>query len=178
MLRAQFLARNHGNTHNTNAYEQLKPSRQQKLHVFRNQPPNVNFKRPSLFNNVLQQTEKTVATIQNAVTEIVSVYTSCIKPAITAALIPPATGRVKTHARIMVRNNFQSTFLCDRVLPTNTTDPTLQWVVLIGKPRLDAANTVKAAPISMQNPLEHTKMSTFNISSHLSKTECHQVHLA
>jgi hypothetical protein len=101
----------------------------------------------------------------------VSVYTSCIKPAITPALIPPATGRVNTHANIIVPNSFQSTFLCDRVLPTNTTDPTLQCVVLIGKPRLDAANTVKAAPISMQKPLKHAKTIAINHLCHPSTTE-------
>ena len=87
----------------------------------------------------------------------VSDQTSCMRPAMTAALTPPATGRVSTHARKMLLNSFQSTFCRDRAQPTNTTEPTLQCVVLIGRPRLDAVRTVIAAPSSMQNPLHsHT----------------------
>jgi len=83
------------------------------------------------------------------------VYTSCFNPNIVSALIPPATGNVKIQARKIVPKSFQSTFLCDRVRPTKTTDPTLQCVVLMGKPRFDAASTVNAAPISMQKPLQY-----------------------
>lgn len=73
----------------------------------------------------------------------------------TAALIPPDTGNVTSHANTMLRNSFQFTTSRDRTLPTMTTEPTLQWVVLIGMPTLEATSTVKAEPISMQKPLEH-----------------------
>jgi len=75
-------------------------------------------------------------------------------PAMIAALIPPATGSVTSQATTMLRNIDQSTFSRARNLPTNTTEPTLQWVVLIGMPTLDAMRTVSAEPISMQNPLK------------------------
>lgn len=104
------------------------------------------------------ETALTAIKHENEVNESASVVPfqmSCIRPNITPALIPPATGSVRIHARKIVPNSFQSTFLCERVRPTNTTDPTLQCVVLIGRPRLEAANTVKAAPISMQKPLQH-----------------------
>lgn len=39
--------------------------------------------------------------------------------------------------------------------PTNTTEPTLQWVVEIGIPILLAKSTVSAAPISMVKPLKN-----------------------
>lgn len=63
-------------------------------------------------------------------------------------------GSVRTHASTMERNSFQSTAVLERAQPTNTMDPTLQWVVLIGRPILEARSTVAAAPISMQKPLE------------------------
>ena len=87
--------------------------------------------------------------------------TNCIRPAITAALTPPATGSVKTQARKMLLNSFQSTFCRDRAHPTKTTEPTLQCVVLIGRPRFDAVRTVNAAPSSMQKPL-HINTLTLN----------------
>lgn len=37
--------------------------------------------------------------------------------------------------------------------PTNITEPTLQWVVDIGRPILLAKSTVRAEPISIVNPL-------------------------
>ena len=40
-----------------------------------------------------------------------------------------------------------------RAQPTNTTLPTLQWVVDTGRPILEANNTVNAAPSSIVNPL-------------------------
>ena len=36
-------------------------------------------------------------------------------------------------------------------------EATLQWVVLMGRPTLEANNTVRAVPISMQKPLEGEK---------------------
>ena len=102
-------------------------------------------------------------------------YTSCISPAITAALTPPATGRVNTHARKMLLNSFQSTFCRDRAQPTNTTEPTLQWVVLIGKPRLDAVSTVIAAPSSMQKPLyNHSTTDDVSLQYQPPLVACHQ----
>lgn len=70
------------------------------------------------------------------------------------ALMAPAMGTVPTQARIMFLKSFQSTFCLDLTRPTDTTEPTLQWVVLIGIPTLDARRTVKAEPTSMQNPLK------------------------
>lgn len=53
------------------------------------------------------------------------------------------------------RNNFRSTPEDEEdASPTNTTEPTLQCVVLMGIPILDASRTVKAAPISIVNPLK------------------------
>lgn len=70
------------------------------------------------------------------------------------ALMAPAMGTVPTQARMMFLKSFQSTFCLDLTRPTDTTEPTLQWVVLIGIPTLDARRTVKAEPTSMQNPLK------------------------
>lgn len=78
---------------------------------------------------------------------------NCMSIAILAALMPPATGRVRTQARKMFVKSLQSTFLRARAHPTVTTEPTLQWVVLMGRPRFEAASTVVAAPSSMQKPL-------------------------
>lgn len=101
-----------------------------------------------------------------------------VKMNMTAALNEPATGRVTIQAKMMFlqiadkskmrnsehcqnngwstyRNSFQSTpFSSEFIQPTNTTEPTLQWVVLIGKPIFEASNTVNAAPISMVKPLK------------------------
>ena len=77
-------------------------------------------------------------------------------PNMAKALIPPANGRVMTHANTMFLKSFQSTFSRDLIRPTLTTDPTLQWVELIGMPMLEARSTVMAEPISMQKPLQQT----------------------
>ena len=45
---------------------------------------------------------------------------------------------VTTQANITFLNRDQSTTSLDRTLPTITTEPTLQWVVLIGIPRFEA----------------------------------------
>ena len=74
--------------------------------------------------------------------------------AIEAAEIPPLTGSVNNQAKIMFRNNDQSTLSLERTRPTNTMEPTLQCVLLTGIPTLDANSTVRAAPISMENPLK------------------------
>ncbi len=74
--------------------------------------------------------------------------------AIKAAAIPPLIGKVNNQENIMFLNKLQSTFSLDRKRPTNTIDPTLQCVLLMGMPKLEAINTVNAAPISMQNPLQ------------------------
>lgn len=50
------------------------------------------------------------------------------------------------------RKRLQSTVLSEKK-PTQTTDPTLQCVVDIGRPDLLATSTVNAAPSSMVNPL-------------------------
>lgn len=42
----------------------------------------------------------------------------------------------------------------DLAQPTKTTEPTLQCVVEMGRPALEASKTVKAEPISMVNPEE------------------------
>jgi len=73
-----------------------------------------------------------------------------------AALMPPDIGNVTSQAMTMLRKMDQSTFSRARNRPTNTTDPTLQCVVLIGTPTFDATSTVSAEPISIQKPLQHT----------------------
>jgi hypothetical protein len=51
--------------------------------------------------------------------------------------------------------SFQSTpSFVELAQPTNTTDPTKQCVVLMGKPIFEANRTVNAAPSSIVNPLE------------------------
>lgn len=64
-------------------------------------------------------------------------------------------GSVTNQANTILLNSFKSTSLVLLVLakPTNTTEPTLQCVVLIGRPNLDAIRTVVADPISIVNPL-------------------------
>jgi hypothetical protein len=60
-----------------------------------------------------------------------------------------------THAGSKYLNSFQSTPCLEELAqPTNTTDPTLQCVVLMGKPIFEASRTVNAAPISIVNPLK------------------------
>jgi len=71
-----------------------------------------------------------------------------------AALMPPDIGSVTSHAMTMLRKMDQSTFSRARNRPTNTTDPTLQCVVLMGMPTFDATSTVSAEPISIQKPLQ------------------------
>lgn len=89
------------------------------------------------------------------------------------ALRSPAIGTVTTQAYIIFLNKLQSTALCESMgapdsiasvddflfmifvaCPTNTTEPTLQCVVEIGRPILLAIKTVIAAPISIVNPLK------------------------
>lgn len=74
-----------------------------------------------------------------------------------------ATGTVTNQAYTIDLNSFQSTAARfspvaessgGLVKPTNTTEPTLQWVVEIGNPILLANNTVIAAPISIVKPLK------------------------
>lgn len=63
---------------------------------------------------------------------------------------------------IMYLKSFQSTPpLFELTQPTNTTEPTLQWVVLIGSPIFDARSTVNAAPISIVNPLKLETILSF-----------------
>ena len=65
------------------------------------------------------------------------------------------TGTVKNQTIIISMKSFQLTeFLCLLYWPTKTTEPTLQWVVLIGSPILEAMRTVNAAPISIVKPVE------------------------
>ena len=72
-------------------------------------------------------------------------------------------GTVRIQAMAILPNSFQSTdclgwslqpIIRARKAPTQTTDPTLQWVVLMGIPALDAKSTVAAEPISMLNPVD------------------------
>ncbi len=71
-----------------------------------------------------------------------------------AADNPIEAGNVTIQARNIPENSFQSTALRLRSQPTAQTDPTLQCVVLIGMPRLDAMRTVVADPSSMLKPLK------------------------
>lgn len=70
-------------------------------------------------------------------------------------------GRVTSHARIILLNNLKSTSLVLRVRaqPTKTTEPTLQCVVLIGRPNFEASRTVVAVPSSIVKPLEREKQN-------------------
>lgn len=78
-----------------------------------------------------------------------------------SADIPPAAGSVITQAIAMFRNRDQSTERCvvsfeltrPKAQPTETTLPTLQWVVEIGRPILLANRTVADAPFSMTKPV-------------------------
>jgi len=79
-----------------------------------------------------------------------------------AALMPPDIGNVTSHAMTMFRKMDQSTFSRARNRPTKTTDPTLQCVVLMGTPTLEATSTVSAEPISIQKPLQRTGNITVN----------------
>lgn len=69
----------------------------------------------------------------------------------------PVAGRVTTQDKKIFLNVDQFTALVDFMKPMQTTEPTLQWVVLIGRPTLLANNTVNAAPSSTENPLKYTK---------------------
>lgn len=62
-------------------------------------------------------------------------------------------GSVTIQARNIPLNNRQSTASRLRNHPTAQTEPTLQWVVLTGMPRLEAMRTVVADPSSMLKPL-------------------------
>ena len=73
------------------------------------------------------------------------------------ALSKPETGSVTNQAMAIFLNSFQSTDSRDLARPTQTTEPTLQWVVDIGMPMLEATRTVTADPISIQNPLKKKK---------------------
>ena len=87
------------------------------------------------------------------------------RPAMTAALTPPEMGSVTSHAMMMFLKSFQSTLSLARTRPTDTMEPTLQCVVEMGIPAFDATSTVRAAPISIQNPLraEHEQLLTTGI---------------
>lgn len=69
----------------------------------------------------------------------------------------PVTGIVTIQDRTIFTNKDQSTTSRDLTRPVKTTEPTLQCVVEIGIPRLDAKRTVKAAPISIEKPLKREK---------------------
>ena len=71
--------------------------------------------------------------------------------------MPPLMGRVSTQAKMMFLKMDQSTLSLARTRPTNTIEPTLQWVLLMGIPMLEAMSTVRAAPSSMQNPLKEKR---------------------
>ena len=74
-----------------------------------------------------------------------------------AALNPALKGNVRTQDRMIFLKRDQSTLSLDLTRPTPTTEPTLQWVLLMGIPILEATSTVKAAPISIQNPLKERR---------------------
>lgn len=77
-----------------------------------------------------------------------------LNTAMIAALITPEMGTVTNQAIKMFRNSRQSTAFFDRSQPTDTTEPTLQCVVLMGRPMFDAMTTVKADASSILKPLE------------------------
>lgn len=63
-------------------------------------------------------------------------------------------GKVRSHARLILRNKDQSTDSLERTRPVNTTAPTLQWVDETGMFAIEAAKTVIALDSSMTKPLE------------------------
>jgi hypothetical protein len=77
-----------------------------------------------------------------------------LKTAMIAALITPEMGTVTNQAIKMFRKSLQSTAFLDRSQPTDTTEPTLQCVVLMGRPMFDAITTVRADASSILKPLE------------------------
>ena len=79
------------------------------------------------------------------------------------ALSAPEIGSVTNQAITILRNNFQSTDSRDLTRPTATTDPTLQCVVDIGIPMLEAISTVRADPISIQNPLKNKLCNSYTM---------------
>ena len=97
-----------------------------------------------------------------------------------ASNVSPCTIRVKlwlsTRIQGMIRkeyktclNNFQSTpSLEELAQPTNTTEPTKQCVVLMGKPILVASRTVNAAPSSIVKPLEVKQVNYTSLSCNIS----------
>lgn len=60
--------------------------------------------------------------------------------------------RLESNTNWTYLNKLQSTDRSEKY-PTQTTEPTLQCVVDIGRPALLATNTVSAAPNSIVNPL-------------------------
>ena len=64
------------------------------------------------------------------------------------------TGTVINAQAMMLPNTFQLTARRDRSHPTATTEPTMQWVVLTGRPTLEQIKTVHAVPSPIQKPLE------------------------
>ena len=86
-----------------------------------------------------------------------------------AALRPAATGTVIIQAKMMLAKRRHSTVAAALTLPMATTDPTLQCVVLIGIPMLDASSTVAAAPSSILNPLKARNNKQRIIMKHTSK---------
>ena len=90
------------------------------------------------------------------------------RPAMIAALTPPDIGNVTSHAMTILRKMDQSTFSRARNRPTNTTEPTLQCVVLMGTPTFEATSTVSAEPISIQNPLQQTNNQGWQVSANSS----------
>ena len=77
----------------------------------------------------------------------------CWSRPISAALRSTVIGTVKIQALKMPLKRRQSTACLERTKPTAQTEPTRQWVVLIGMPRLEAIRTVIAAPILIARPL-------------------------
>ena len=97
---------------------------------------------------------KLYSSIFSVVFQLSQNHRTCCSSAMNAADNPPATGNVTNQARTILRKSFQSTPWRDLNHPTNTIDPTLQWVVEIGIPMLEARRTVKAEPTSIQKPLK------------------------
>ena len=84
------------------------------------------------------------------------------------ALIAAATGSVTSHANIIDRKRVQSTDFAEepsslpKTYPTNTTLPTMQWVLEMGIPSLLASSTVMAAEVSTVKPLSGRKKKQEN----------------
>ena len=79
---------------------------------------------------------------------------AAVKTAVRPAARAPAKGSVATHVSTILPKRLRSTPLRPETAnPAKTTAPTLQWVVLTGKPSSVAMTTVMVAASSIAKPI-------------------------